>query len=100
MQPVTIPAQGTASTCGCGNAQKSYQIKNDVRENYNYKMPGAMMDAGYGGSNGDFNSQSCQIAPPPAKRVYCSPAAFSPITPGATYQPLLMAYGNSRPAYY
>lgn len=101
MQPVTIPSQGQAANCNCGSAQPAYQLKdNNTRENYSYKMPGAMLDGGYGQSNGDFNSQSCQIAPPPAKRIYCSASPFSPVVPGATYQPLLLAYGNSRPAYY
>lgn len=101
-QQVTVPAQGTASGCGCGNAQQSYQV-HEGRENYSYRMPaGGAMGGNYlGVAGGGINGgQSCQIAPPPAKRVYCSPSPFSPVVPGMTYQPLLQAYGQSKPAYY
>src|ERR1700722_6018186 len=44
------------------------------------------------------NSQ-CQFPAPPPPRVYCQPAPFTSAC-GQRYQPLAMAYGQSRSAYW
>jgi hypothetical protein len=41
--------------------------------------------------------QECAFAAPPPHRVYCMPAAFH-ATNGMAYQPLVVAYGHSRPS--
>ena len=51
---------------------------------------------GNGNGNGNDNVNACFFPAPAPRRIYCYPAPFSQIG-GDPYQPLVLAYGFSKP---
>lgn len=45
---------------------------------------------------GEAPPNSCMFPAPAPQRIYCMPAAFTQVN-GQTYEPLMMAYGYSKP---
>lgn len=64
---------------------------------------GQVANARFGGgfppgvAGGRVLQQQCAFPAPPPRRTYCSPAIWSS-TDGRNYAPMLVAYGQSRPA--
>lgn len=86
-----LPSHARASGCGCGSAREEYQYsKPSLRHG-----TGPIYAAGLAG--GDVRSRGCHFPPPPARRVYCTPAPFTSAC-GQTNFRLTDAYGYSRPA--
>lgn len=109
----TLPTQGNAASCKCGNAREHYHTGGVTREGFRHvrregykggrNMMGNGMMVGNGASyngvaGGSMHSQSCHFPMRAPQRVYCQPAPFSQSN-GQVYQPIAVAYGRSVPMY-
>ena len=85
----TLPAHGNATRAKVGNA----------REGFKHGSMGGHYAPGMAG--GKYMEMTCHFPPPPPKRCYCHPAAFTSLD-GRSHQRILDAYGHSRPcqSYY
>ncbi len=101
----SLPTQGNASTCSCGDAQEHYHTPQGgvrrTREHYNGgQRSGQFTDPDYiPGIKGGARQQilACHFPEAPDERVYCHPAPFSRASSGQEYHAMHQAYGHSRP---